>query len=168
MSEIIVTAAKKRGRPLGAIREVYFVVSAANDGVLIQEKIQVTRGESNSELVMQLEAIEIFKKHFQIHPETALGPFFEAKLTQVSSGNKRETPKFSEENINLSNRKIEAEYNNWTVIGRYFTDETQPEECSNYVRLTFKHDLLTEGKPRAKPHDTFKAISDLENIKELT
>ena len=168
MSDIIAIVAKKRGRPLGAIREVYFIVSAVLEGELIQEKIQVSRGELISEDMMRLESIEIFKKQHSIHAEASLGPFFEAKLTQSSTSSRRETPKFSEENINLSNRKIEANYNNWAVIGRYFTDETQPEESQNYVRLTFKHDLTTGEKPRAKPHDTFKAIADLENIRELT
>src|SRR5882757_886390 len=104
MSENIEATPKRgRGRPVGAIREVYFILTSIIAGNIAQEKIAATRGEAISPDIMKLEVIEKYKRIHNITPEIVLGPFFDAALTQVSSSTKKESsPRFSEELINLT------------------------------------------------------------------
>ena len=74
----------------------------------------------------------------------------------------------SEEDLNYTKRKIQAEYNGWIVTGRYFEDETGKEN-NEIIRIIYKKEIPVEGKKkRAVPVPTFKPISELSNIKELT
>lgn len=162
-------AVKKRGRPPGAVREVFFIISAIDEnGQLIQEKIIVTRGENITKEDMRIEACAIFEGKFNIKPNLKFvkGPCFDANLTQTSSP-KRESPKFSEENVSWTNRKIQADFGDWRVLGRYFIDEDGVER-TDFVRVTFRYELFPGEKKRARPNDAFKAVSELKNIKELT
>lgn len=166
MSENIAPAPKKRGRPAGSVREIYFVIATVQSGSLYQEKIQVTRA---AEFDMRLEAISIYKEQYpnaMIEDENILGPFFEAKLVQSTPTIKRESVKFSDDLIDLTNRKIQADFGNWRVLGRYFINEDgSPNE--EYVRITFRSELVPGDKPKSPPRDTFKALTELTNIVEV-
>lgn len=159
-------APKKRGRPVGAIRSVYFVVAGISDGDLNIEQIQVTRGENISKDDMRNEARREFFKMFKTEPDTIKGPFLEwANVTQQTS-NKRESIRIPEEEINYTKRIAQAIYKGWHVVVRYIEDENG-EERSDIGRLTFKKEVSPGPKPKGKPQPTLKPISELTDIVEL-
>jgi hypothetical protein len=162
MSEEIVTTTKKRGRPPGSIREVYFTIGAVNDGDLVLKQIQATRGEGISEDEMRNEARRSFVTEFSLEPEVVLGPFFEAKLAQTS-GNKKESIRIAVEDINYTRRKSQAIYNGWYVVARYIEDDDGLER-EDVVEITFKKEVSPGEKPKGKPHPTLKLISELQML----
>lgn len=153
---------KTRGRPKGSIRDVYFVAVSSN----ISEQIEVTRGDTVSEDDMRNEAHQSFVSKYKLEPENIYGPFFEAKLTQISS-NKRESIRIAEEDVDYTTHLISAECKGWTVVARFIKTEDGLGERQDVVRVAFKKEISPGSKPRAKPHDTFKPLSELENIVEI-
>lgn len=163
-----VSSEKKRGRPLGAIRETFFSMAALVDGELVHELIPVSRGEKITHEEMSAEARKAFLKKYKVDAESEHGPIFKASLMQTSSTKKRQTIRLSEEDLNYTGRKIQAEYNGWIVTGRYFENE-DGEENSETIRLFYKKEIPVEGKKkRVAPQPTFKAVSELSNIQELS
>lgn len=158
---------KQRGRPKGAIREVYFCLAAIKDGELIQEMVHAPRvsGENVSEDEMRNETRKAFYKKHKVEADSEIGPLFEAKLTQ-SAVKKRETIRVPESELEFTGHKIQAEYNGWEVIGRYYLGQ-DGQENDKSVKIFFEKDVSQGDKPRAKPAATFKAVSELENIKQL-
>jgi hypothetical protein len=162
MSEETMVAPKKRGRPLGAIREVYFTIGAVSDGDLIMKQVPATRGDGISADDMRNEARRSFFTQFNVEPEIVFGPFFEAQLAQTA-GNKKESIRIAVEDINYTRRKAQAIYNGWYVVARYIEDDDGLER-EDVVEITFKKEVSPGEKPKGKPHPTLKLIAELQML----
>lgn len=165
--DVTISAQKKtRGRPVGSIREVYFTLSTAKI-----EQIQVTRKNENGQDIsaedMRNEAIEYFTDKFNLKPESVLGPFFEAQLSQ-SPGPKRESIRMAQEDINYSRRKVNARLNNWEVLARFIEDDDGIERTDiAHIFYIKEIDMLPGEKPKAPPRPTLKMLSELTDIVEI-
>lgn len=157
---------RTRGRPKGAIREAFFAMAALVDGELVHELIQVTRGEKTTPEEMGMEARKLFLNKHKTDAESEIGPIFKASLMQAPVS-KRTSIRLTEADLNYSGRKVQAEYNGWSVLARYIKDEAGNEN-NETVRCFFMKEIAPGDKKRAKPQPAFKAISDLKNITELS
>jgi hypothetical protein len=96
-------------------RSIYFVLSAAIDGVLASKTIEAD---------LLSDAIELFEKEFSVKPQQTFGPFYKKRTRVPMKATK----------ISLSKNSVkEAEYNGWQV-NAFLLDDPKDHAYLVFIR----------------------------------